>query len=455
MIIPILITVIVIAAVISLILIIKGNGKEKEEDKKNALVKKVKRRGVASILREAEKKLAHDPHNVSVLEAVGDIYYTEKVWDKSWNIYKTLYDISTAHIEINIAKCTQRMGIAGFNLDKLDEAINYLTISVKREPDNFDTNFYLGYALYKKGIYDKAIYFLKKARIISPDNSKIIELLGLSLFNAQKYRECLPFLKKVLDENPDNKELLFNIASAMSECGINDKALKIFVHLRTDPVFGPRACLEAGRMHERGKNFQAAVKDYEIGLKHPAVPSDILIQIKYRLANSYIALNEISKGLVYLKQVQSMREGYRDVDALVVRYTELNQNKNLQTYLLSGTSDFVAMCRKIIAVFHKEDFVKIEDVQISSECVEIICSVENPKWEARQIFRFYRNQNVIGDIYIRDFHSKIRDMKCDSGYCVTMGSYSDSCQKFCEGRPIDLIGKDELVKLLKKINMFN
>ena len=453
MIIPILIIVIVISSLISILLLVKGGKKDKT--KKDGLERKIQKKGKGAIVKEAEKKLSHDPHNLQALETLGDIYYKEKNWEKTYGIYKTLNDISSAHIEVNVAKCNLRMGIASFNLEKLDEAINSLMIAVKREPDKFDPNFYLGYALYKKGIFDKAIYCLKKARIIMPDNAKVLELLGMSLYKSEKFKESLPFLKKVLDVNPDNKELLFTIAVAMSECGISDKSLRIFMHLRTDPIYGPQACFEAGRMHERSKNLPLAIKDYEIALRHPAVPDPLLIQIKYRMANCYIGQNDISKALTYLKQIQSVKEGYKDVDSLVLRYSELNQNKNLQTYLLSGTSDFVAMCRKIITVFHKDAFVKIEDVQISSECVEIVCAVENPKWEAKQIFRFYRSQNVIGDVFIREFHAKIRDMKCDQGYCVTMGSYSESCHKFCEGRPIDLIEKEQLVKLLKKVNMFN
>ena len=457
MIIPILITVIIISAVVSLLLVLRGNrgNKEKKTDNKKELSKKIQKKGKSVILKEAEKKLAHDPHNINALETVGDIYFSEKNWDKAWGIYKTLYDISSAHIEVNVAKCTQKMGIAAFYLDKIDDSVNSLMISVKREPDNFDTNFYLGYALYKKGLFDKAIYCFKKTKLLMPENLKVTELLGLSLFSNQKYRECIPYLNNVLDENPDNKEVLFNIAVSMEECGINDKALKIFVHLRPDPLFGPQACLEAGKMHERAKDFQTAVKDYEIGLKHSAVPEKLSLQIMYRMANTCIALNDIAKALAYLKQIQNIRNGYKDVDALVVRYSELNQNKNLQTYLLSGTSDFVALCRKIIAVYHKDGFVKIEDVQITSDCVEIICIVENPKWEAKQIFRFYRTQNVIGDVFVREFHSKIKDLKCDAGFCITMGSFSDSSHKFVEGRPIDLIEKDQLVKVLKKINMFN
>ena len=344
------------------------------------------------------------------------------------------------------------MGIAAFYLDKNDDAISSLMLCIKKDPNNFDCNMFLGKALMKTNTF---VYCFKKAKVLQPENNEVNGLLGNALFKSQKYRDCLPFLKRVIDENPGDKEVLFNMAVAMTECGMGDKALKVFMHLRPDPNLGAQACLEAGKMHERVKDFAGAVKDYEIALKLPSAPEDIIVQIKYRLANTCIAMNDISKALTYLRQIQASRPQYKDVDTLISRYSELNQNKNLQTYLLAGTSDFVALCRKFISTYYKDAFVKVEDVQVAAESVEIICDVENPKWEAKLMFRFYRTQNVIGDINVRDFHGKLRDAKCDNGICITMGTFSESAHKYTDGRPIDLIEKDELVKILKKINMFN
>ena len=452
MIISILIAVIVALLLVSIIVGIKSI-KRKEE--KKDVSQKIQKKGKSAILKEAEKKLAHDPHNVPSLETIGDIYFSEKNWERVWSVYKTLYDISTAHPEIDIVKCALRMGMAAFSLDKNDDAVSALMLCIKKDPNNFDCNLFLGKALVKANTFDKAVYCFKKAKVLQPENNEVNMLLGTALFKSQKYRDCLPFLKRVLDENPGNKEVLFDMAVAMTECGMGDKALKVFMHLRPDPEFGPQACLEAGKMHERVKDYAAAIKDYEISMRLPSVPDQIMLQIKYRLANTCIAMNDISKALTYLRQIQAAKQGYKDVDALVARYSELNQNKNLQTYLMSGTSDFVALCRKFISTYYKDSFVKVEDVQVASESVEIICEIETSKWEAKQMFRFYRTQNVIGDINVRDFHSKLRDTKCDNGVCVSIGGFSDSAHKYIEGRPVDLIEKDELVKILKRINMFS
>lgn len=426
-----------------------------QKHKNSSLIEKVHKKGKSALVKEAEKKLVKDPHNIPALETIGEIYYQDKNWEKVWGVYKTLYDLSAAHIEIDVAKSTLRMGLSAFYQNRIEDAVNVLMVTIKKDPDNFEANLVLGKVLLQKNIIDKAAYCLKKAKTLMPENNEVNALLGKCLFKMQKYRESLQFIKQALEESPDNKELLYDMAVAMSECGLSEKALKVFIHLRPDPEFGPLSCLEAGKMHERVKDFQNAIKDYEIALRHQNMNEQLAIQIKYRLGNTYIAMNNISQGLVYLKQVQMMKAEYKDTDSLVSRYAELNQNKNLQIYLLSGTSDFVALCRKLISVFFKESFVKIEDIQVTSGFVEIVCNAENVKWESKQIFRFYRTQNIIGDLYIREFHGKIRDTKCDNGVCVTVGSFSESAHRFVEGRPLTLVEKDELTKMLKKITAMN
>lgn len=451
MLISILIAVIVACSLIVILMVLKGSKKSK---KATEVTDRIQKKGKTAIMKEIEKKLAHDPHNILALETLGDIYFSENNWDKTYQVYKTLYDISSVHVEIDVAKVTLRMGMALYNLKKYEDAINILMISLKRNPENFDANFVLGKTFYENNTFDKALYCFKKARLLQPENIDVIELMAMSLFKLSKYRDSLPYLKKVLDIHPDNKEVLFDMAIAMSECAMQDKALKVFMHLRPDPQFGAQSCLEAGKMHERAKNYQMAIQDYEIALKLENVPEQLTLQIKYRLASMYIAMNDISKGLVVLKQIQAVKSNYKDVDSLVVRYSELNQNKNLQTYLLSGTSDFTALCRKFIQAYYPNVTIKVEDIQVQSECVEIVASIHSAKNEEKQLFRFYRTQTVIGDIYVREFHGKIRDAKCDFGLCITMGSFTESAHKFTEGRPIDLIEKEALLKTLKKISMF-
>ena len=154
--------------------------------KSDRVASSVQKKGASAVIKEYEKKLAHDPHNVEALSGLGDVYYNDQNWEKVFNIYKALYDLSSAHTEIVIADVTRRWGIAAFFLKKLDDAINTLMLSVKKAPDSYETNYYLGCAFMEKQVYDKAAYCLKKCRIITK-TVKIFDMLGNQLMAKDFY----------------------------------------------------------------------------------------------------------------------------------------------------------------------------------------------------------------------------------------------------------------------------
>ena len=403
------------------------------------------------IIRECSKKLARDPRNVQALSTLGDLYYNEQNWDKAFPLYNLLFDLISTHVEIDAGKTAARQGISAFHIERFEDAERGLLAACKFEPDNFDANFYLGRLMYQKNEYEKAVLCLRKARSINPDAAEVDEPLGLSYFKSQHYRESIPFLRRVLDENPADKDALFAIATAMDKTGYGDKALKVFMHLRPDPQYGAQSCLSAGLIHEHANQYQLAEQDYEIGLKLENVPLDLVTMLRYRLANAHLAQKNIGKALTYLKEIQDTVPGYKDVPTLIQRYQELNTNANLQTYIMSPTADFVALCRRFVTSYYSDATVKIEDSTVTQEFVEILCTVDTPRWEDSELFRFYRSTGAIGELYVREFHSKLRDIKCDKGFCITAGAFTEGAHKFSEGRPIDLIEKDRLVSMLKKL----
>jgi tetratricopeptide (TPR) repeat protein len=407
----------------------------------------------ASIIREATRKLSQDPHNTSALIPLADLYFSEHLWDKAFPLYDTLLNIAAAHPEIKKGKAALRQGICAVNLDKNEEAFAGLLEAKKMDPDDFEVSYYLGLACYKTGKYENAVPHFKKAMAIKPDATQILAPLGISLYSCHHFKESLKYLRSALDVDPENKEVLFDLADAMQEAGYNEKALKVFMHLRPDPEFGARSCLSAGIMHVRMNAPQKAINDFEIGLKLPDTPQDIQIELHYRAAAAYASVNNIAKGLEHLRAIQVVVPNYKDVVPLIQRYQELNRNKNLQIYLVSATSDFVSLCRRIVSVFYTGSFVKIQDISVAQGSIEILCDVESAKWEDTEIFRFYRTTGAIGELYVRDFHSKIRDSKCDRGICITAGSFTDEAKKYTEGRPIDLIEKKRLIEILRKVDI--
>lgn len=410
-----------------------------------------KPKGRQTIIKEATRKLASDPHNPTALSELGNLYYQEHNWEKALPIFDTLSNVSVARSGIDVSEVSLKQGICAANLNKPQEALKGLIEARKLKPDTFDVNFYLGKVLLMTNDFEKAIPLLKKAITINNEIPETYSLLGKAFYSSKKYRESLGYLRRALDNNPEDKELLFFMADALNESGSSEKAIKVFMHLRPDPKFGAQSCLASGIYHTKLNQIDKAIKDFEIGIKHETAPIELQTNIKYRLAQCYIQQNDMTSGLNFLKQIQLINPNYKDVQSLIAKYQELNQNSNLRTYLIGTNSDFVALCRKIAVVFFKNSRVKILDISVTAECAEVFTEIDTDKWEDNIIFRFYRTTGSTGEIYIRDFHAKIRDEKAGRGICFTAGTYTDEARKYIDGRPIDLLDKIQLAKILSSV----
>jgi len=441
---PILIAVIVVVGFIALLMVFSGS------KGKSGRGSKQKSRQV--IIKEATRKLSQNPHNPDGLIPLANLYFQEQLWEKAYPLYETMLNIAVAHSEINLGQASLRQGICALKIGKNEEAFKGLLQARKINPDSFETNFYLGQAFINNKEVDKAIPLLRKALTINKEVPEIYKYLGIALYQNHNFKESLPYLKRALDITPDDKELLFSMADAMKEGGSGDRAIKVFMHLRPDPEFGARACLAAGMIHQNAKQHDKAVQDFEIGLKHINAPIEVITQIRYRLAHAYLETSDISHALICLRDIQSTVPNYKDVPALIARYQELNQNSNLHTYLISNNSDFIALCRKIVSVYFGKAYVKVLDINAMSDCTEVQTEIETAKWEDSVLFRFYRTTGAIGELFIRDFHARIKDLKSGRGICFTAGTFTEEARKYIEGRPIDLTDKAGLIKILNRID---
>lgn len=442
---------IVIIAVAILVCVLLGFTSTSKNSAKTADGKPKKKRNSAQIIKECTRKLSRDENNIEALKDLADVYYTDANYEKALPLYQKLYKLMSIHMEIDQTLISLRYGVCLFKLEKIEESANAIARALNHDPKNYEANLYMGKIMYQKKDYDKASVCLKRAIGLHPENQDGYEDLAFALYESKKYREALVFLKKILDANPSNKKAMFSFASAMAECQFPEKALKIFMHLRPDPEFGAQSCLESGIIHERQGKYDLALQDYDIALKLPTMPPETKVNILYKMVQSYIATKDISKAVFTLRSIIAINPNYKDVPSLITRYQELSQNGNLQAYLMSGKSDFIILCKKIIEKFHANAFVRIESTNVEGENIEIYCTVESGQWTMTEIFKFFRSSSSIGEFYVRECHSKVQDIKCDKGICVTAGTFTAEAKKYVEGRPVDLIEKPKLLQILNKI----
>jgi tetratricopeptide (TPR) repeat protein len=441
-----IVTVIIIAAGALLLLTLFSRKKDTGGPKKQ----KKKDRG--TMVREANKRLAQNPRDPDGLSTMGTIYYQEQDWEKAYTAYEVLVDLAPSNPKLDEFECSLRFGVAAIKTNRIQEALKGFLLARKIKPDHFEVNYNLGYICFLQKDYEKAIPMLKQALISDSENALAQRYMGFSLHKAHRYRDALAYLKKALDLQPDDKEALFAMAECLFESGAVDRALKIFLHLRPDPALGPQSSLYSGIIHVQTNQAEKAVLDFELGLKHENLQPDIANELRYKLAVTLIKTQDLGRAITVLKEIQRITPAYKDVPALIVRYQELNQNKNLQTYLMAVQSEFVALCRKIVIQFFPNAKVKITDISVFADYTDILAEIDTAKWSDIVVFRFFRSQGSVGELLLRDFHGRIKDLKAGKGICLSAGMYTDESRKFTEGRPIDLYDKERLNRILNSID---
>jgi tetratricopeptide (TPR) repeat protein len=406
-----------------------------------------------AIVKDAAKKLAQNPRDPDALLAMGEIYFEDQKWELAYKTYEALAELVAARPTLDEFLVHQRCGLAAVKLNLFNEAYKAFITARTIRPDDFETNYNLGNIEFQRKNYEKAIQHFQQARLKDPEHAPLLRGLGHSLFRIKKYKEAMGFIRKAIDLAPDDKESFYTLAECYYEAGQIEQALKIFAHLRPDPVMGPSACLFSGTINMSLRNYEKAVEDFEIGLKHTNIKSDIFIELKYGLANACLKQQEIGKAIGLLREVQSLDPSYKDTASLIARYQELNANKNLQVYLMAPQNDFIALCRKIVLGYFSKAKTKISNIAVNkNEWADLLAEVDTPKWSDVVMFRFIRSQGLVGELVVRDFHSHLKEVKAGKGICVTVGGFSSEARRYTEARLIDLIDKEKLSALLNSVD---
>ena len=406
-----------------------------------------------ALVRSAERALAQNPKDVDALSVLGNVYFSEQNWEKAAAVYAKLLDLVAANPDIDEYTVLLRHGLSSMQLKNYQDAYRSLMLAWKERKDVFEINFNLGRLELMRKRYDRAAALLAKANECRPGHLPTMQSLGLAFVRLKRFSDAIDLLRRVVESEPDDRETLFYLGQAHYELGQQDQAGRIFRRLRADPTYGPRASLIAGSIHLKNRLYNEAEMDFQLGLKHDEIPPETLLELRYRLAATYFRKQEMENALRELGEIVKINPTYKDVAEQVERARELAGNKNLQTFLMSSASEFVGLARRIVTHYVSDAKTKILDITVNgSEAADVLAEIRAPKWEDTALFRMVRTTGQVGELVLRDLHSRMKDLHAGRGFCMTAGAFSEGAQSYVEARFIDLVEKDDLLKILRRVS---
>jgi len=410
-----------------------------------------RKQNTEAIVRSATRALSQNPKDPDALTALGEVYFTEQNWEQAATIYAKLADLVATNPELDESTILMRHGLASMQLNRFQDAYRSLVLASRDKGDVFEINFNLGQLELRRKNYERAALMLRRAYVTNPDHIPTSKFLGQAMFRVRRYSDAIEGLRRAVDADPADKESLFFLGQSYYEIGKLDYSGRIFRQLRVDPVYGPRAALIGGSIHLKSRVYREAEVAFQIGLKHENVPPDIVMELKYRLAATYTRTNEVEKALITLMEISRMNPAYKDVAQQIDRARELAGNKNLQIFLIGPTTEFVGLGRRIVNAYFPNSTTKITDINVyRSESADILAEVRTARWEDIVVFRFMRTSGQTGELVVRDMQSRMKDIHAGRGLCLTAGTFSEGAKEYVEARFIDLVEKDELLRVLQR-----
>jgi tetratricopeptide (TPR) repeat protein len=405
-----------------------------------------------AVIREAKRRLAQNPKDAQALLSLADLAFESEDFPTAFEHYSALLPLCAVNPALDEFTVNLRYAQSARNMGNNEEAHRGFVLAQTIKKEDFEVNYNLGVLEYQRQNYPKAVACLRLAAEAQPEHGPTQKYLGHSLFQMKLYSDAAGALEKALDQELDDKGSQFTLARARFALTQNEPALAVFSRLRTDPAFGPQAALYAGTIHMNTKQYAAAIEDFRIGLRHSVAAPEVVLELKYRLGGVLAREGEVAQALALWKEIVSVHADYKDVRSLISEYQEVHSSRYLSEFLIASSVEFLTLCRKLAAGYFSGATFTALAIQLNrSDYADILAKVHDSQREELVLFRFLRTGGTVGELMLRDFNARLKDVNAGRGVCLCAGIFSEQARAFVEARRIELVGKDGLTRLFKKL----
>lgn len=334
-----------------------------------------------------------------------------------------------------------------------EDALKQYLLLTKLEPtvaDNYfqvakiyDANNHPDMAL---GFYDKTLRFDKK-------NVKAHAAMGLLLYRAKQIKEAKNEIDLAIKLSPETFSTYYYQGKILKDSKDYPAAIRSFEKAQRDPEYRQKALIESGSCYMMGNSIDNAMNCYERAIsadKEDRNPETLYA--RYFLAACFEKSHKIEKAIEQWQKISARQKNFRDVGQKLAEYKDLQANDSLKEYLTSTETEFLEICKNACA---KGMGCQPQQTEVKKWGCQIISTEgSNQDWRAvrKQSFLmyFFREADPLEDTIVRKAIDELKSKNCTKSYILSSSGFTHTAKKAAENRPIELVGKEALEKILDK-----
>jgi hypothetical protein len=178
----------------------------------------------------------------------------------------------------------------------------------------------------------------------------------------------------------------------------------------------------------------------------------VVLSIRYLLARCHELEKDLMKAIEQWDWIYRKNPKFGDVAEKLANYSDLRTDDHLKDFLTASQQAFQEYCTRIVGSLG----LSIQDVFVKNpDLIEMNALETQSKWrnakKTPSLIRVFRGADPISYDSIRGLYDQMRKANANRSICITASKFTKKAVEFAQIRPIDLIDKNDLTKLLQKV----
>lgn len=444
----VIICVLAIFAIALLCFILKSTLAPKKVESIPRLVKQGKTQNAIKL---AKQILAKDSKNYKAHYYLGKAYIAENKPELAIIEYKLVNENALFGPQLEELSFRSEYAELLLKHNQLQEALKNYLLLTKLDPKNADYFYNAGHLYEQANRYDIALGFMQKAATLNKRHAKAHAEIGLMFYRMKQYGDAKKEIDIAIKLSPETYSSYYYLGKIQKDGKDIVSAMKSFEKAQRDPEIKQKAIIEHGACYMVAGRYDNAALDFQraIELDKENLASETLYA-RYFLATCYENMRKINEAIEQWEFIYKRNKGFRDVSAKLSEYKDLQANDYLKDYLTCSNEEFIMVCKNACEKGMKIQVLTCEPQKWGVQITGVDKKDDSWMNVRKQVLfvRFYREPNPLEENVVHESLDKMKDLNSVKGYILSSSGYSNSAKRFAENRPIEILDKEKLEKVL-------
>lgn len=347
--------------------------------------------------------------------------------------------------------------------NQIEEAYKNYLILEQTNPEEYNIVINLGNIFIKLKNYEKAIEYFQKALKLRSTDAEAIAGLGIAFYYLNDYEKARYYLEQAVQLNRKNYRAHFYLALLLHqrelydqaimeyEKAIVDKDLKLQVYYGLAECYRKKEILtKAIQYYEEGLNFaesEAEKLRHNYTLMNEYLTQPVILEMRYNLADCYLSDRNFAGAMEQWQEIDSLVSDYKDVRQKIQQNARYGKDR-IQDFLICKDMEFEKISRYIVQYL---GYLVKKLEKINKEEIYIIAVGMSEEVEPGKILIYIkRSFNPVGERDVDSFYKEMVKRKIEKGLVISPMGITSNAIRFALDKPIEFIGKNQVMHLLKK-----